>query len=286
MKFIINGDDLGANAAINKAIRKYAENNLVSSATILANGKNFEGVKGVVRSCPYISCGAHLNLTEFESLTKADIFREVGIINSNGSFMGNLKTKKIAYTNFLKEAIYNEWKTQLEKLYDNGIPISHIDGHHHVHTWTVFYNVLKRIQKKFHINKVRIRYRKPFLSYLIKKNNDLTSGNNYWDSNEKSTDNTEDFIVQKYRALRNLIQHEAWLYLLKHNYSTKTVDYFFSYLEICRYLMNGNAIPKDCTIELMTHPGHGLFKEENFLIEEKKLHALIPNFKMITYNDL
>lgn len=39
-------------------------------------------------------------------------------------------------------------------------------------------------------------------------------------------------------------------------------------------------------MNIMTHPGNELFKEENIMVDEQKLRTLVPNLEMITYNDL
>jgi len=70
---------------------------------------------------------------------------------------------------------------------------------------------------------------------------------------------------------------------------TKSVQYVFSYLSLYNYLLAGCRLPQTGVIEIIAHPGNTYleyFKNENILIEKKGLLKLLPNFQLITYNDL
>ena len=289
MRIIINADDLGADFSINEAIRKFAENNYISSATILANGDGFNGVKDVINSCPQISYGVHLNLTEFKSLTNSNILQEVGIIDANNDFQRKFRLTKIKYKPFVKEAIYFEWKAQIVKLKDYGIQPSHIDGHHHIHAYSEFYSILVKLQKEFNIKKVRNRYRKPLNTYFSKQKR--ISGLIQDSQLQKNVLNNaitekQNILNRKISKSYHLAQNEIWYNNLKIFHNTKLTDYFFSYTEICNFIKNSNSFPANCTIEVMTHPGLELYSDENALIVNKGLYEFINKFELITYSEL
>lgn len=271
LKFIINADDLGENSNINQAIKDFAEKRLISSSTILANGEDFEGARQIVRDCNHISVGAHLNLTQFESLSKPDIFIEKGIVNEKGVFTGIMKfsvKNKIEFSPVLNEAIYRELSMQLEKLLDNKIPLSHIDGHNHVHYHRGLFHCIKKLQKTYGIKKIRVRNVKPLSFYGIY--------------------NTA--FTHKTPPLRNEINNILWN--LSVNYfqpSSITVDFVFSYISLYKYLLAGCELPKKGVFEIIAHPGSNYleyFTEENMLIQNRTLESLIPDFAMINYNEL
>ena len=271
LTIIINADDLGENSIVNHAIYEYAQNGLISSASILANGDGFDEAKNVVTACPQISIGAHLNLTQFKSLSQADIFYQKGIVDENYYFNGAAKYNskvKIDFDRHLVDAIYNEWKLQLEKLCDNNIPLSHIDGHNHVHYRYELLYILEKLLNKFNINKLRIKDVKPISFYGIFNKS----------------------LNKKTPPLRKELSNLIWNRRIKKACPfIKTTDHVFSYLSLCKYLSTGSKCPKSGIFEVVVHPGSNYlnyFCEENILVESRKIEELIPDFTMITYKDL
>ena len=64
-KVIFHGDDLGLTLGFNHAIKETHNNGLLTSTSIRANGLAFEdAIKNVVKTCPNLSVGVHLNLVE------------------------------------------------------------------------------------------------------------------------------------------------------------------------------------------------------------------------------
>jgi chitin disaccharide deacetylase len=158
LKVIINADDLGANIDVNSAIKKYAQQGLITSASVLSNGEDFEGAVSIAREQDRMSIGAHLNLSEYECLTKPEVFFEYGIMNLNGDFNGAARyvTKsEIIFNQRLQQSVYKEWESQITKIYDNNICVSHLDEHNYVHYRKGLFPVIKKLQKKFKINKIK-----------------------------------------------------------------------------------------------------------------------------------
>ena len=133
IKVIINADDLGYTKIVNENIAKAFENNLITSATIMANTEFWNEVEYIVAQNPNASFGVHLNLTKGPALTNSPILHKYGIVDDENCF-----TKKIQSIKFipkeLHKAIQQELEAQIELVKIHNIPISHIDGHHHVHT--------------------------------------------------------------------------------------------------------------------------------------------------------
>lgn len=271
IKLIINADDLGESDTINHAIWSYAQKHLITSASLLANGNKFDDAVKIAPELVEISIGVHLNLTEFTSLTRPNIFIETGITDEEWRFSGKLKyslepNKK--FNNETKNAVFNEWSEQIIKILDHGVNVSHFDSHNHVHYHNSLLYVVKKLQKKFSIDKIRIRNVKP-LSFYGLFNNSFES---------------------KYPPLRKEFSNYLWnLSLRFYRPWAKTTDYVFSYLSLINYLKAGCILPRNKTYEIITHPGSTYleyFKHENILIENHELSKHISKYKLINYNDL
>ena len=67
---IVNADDLGMSAAVNEATFDLMSRGRISSATLLANAPAAREAACRAAAFPDCSFGVHLNVTQFEPLTK------------------------------------------------------------------------------------------------------------------------------------------------------------------------------------------------------------------------
>jgi len=271
LKIIVNADDLGFNPYVNRSIAEFIEKGFVSSVSLMANGEDFTGAVEIVRNYPMVSVGAHLNVTEFSSLSESNVFKEYKITDSENRFTGIIKKRtniKAVFPDRLKEAIFQEWCLQVERILDNGIKITHIDSHNMVHYWKPLFPIIKKIQHRYSIGIVRMKDVKPISFYgLFNKNLPRI---------------TPPLLTEFSNLIWNL---KMKVFLPK----TIIVNHVFSYNSLCFYLSTGSKLSKNGIIEVVVHPGcdyMNYFKKENILVEEEMLKMLIPDYKMISFADL
>jgi len=135
-RLIVNADDLGADEARNRGIFEAIRAGAVTSASILANGPALRETLPEVRSLgkAQISWGVHLNLSEGTPLSAGLRL----LTGSDGCFPGKAKAHGILMRRGdvkLEEEVERELKAQIQALRELGIPISHLDGHQHVHVF-------------------------------------------------------------------------------------------------------------------------------------------------------
>jgi predicted glycoside hydrolase/deacetylase ChbG (UPF0249 family) len=170
VRVITNADDLGYGAAENQAIFDLMREELVTSATLMANGPGLDEACAHARFFPRCSFGAHLNFTEFRPLTPSP---PKAVADPDGSFDHKFQKRKGlgGYRQFL----YEEICRQIDRLIAKGIVVSHLDSHHHTHTLPAFLPVLRAVRKKYDIPRVRISRnlykpdRQPGRLFLLKK---------------------------------------------------------------------------------------------------------------------
>lgn len=155
MLLIVNADDLGANESINDAIFALMESGHVTSATIMAGAPGFEAAAKRAREFPQCSFGVHLALTAFPPLIETR--RLTPILDGNGCMSRKPFEHAIsnASTKELQHAMLEELTAQVQRALDAGIPVSHFDSHHHIHTIPKLFPVLKALQRRFGIRRVR-----------------------------------------------------------------------------------------------------------------------------------
>jgi len=248
VRIIINCDDLGASKEINDCIFDLMEQRRVTSASLMMNAPETEDALRRMRNYPTCSFGIHLNGTEFAPLTTHAGL--VPLLNEKGEFAKNLK--RIPLTAEVREGIFAEWCAQIESGLAAGVHFSHIDSHEFVHTVPRLFGVLKRIQKKFHIRKVRLT------PNLIRP----------------SESRSPHLWAAKY----------AWNFALRHYVPTTTTGEFGSFLAFYEQRQAGQR-SKD-SIELMCHPGRKKFEAETELLRGNWKETLAKDAQLISYNEL
>lgn len=157
-RIIINADDCGKSLAVNNEIEQSINNHIISSTTIMANMPGFEGAVNLYRDYKdIVSFGWHVNLTEGEPLTNSQLLLDKGYYKEiEGRVVFNGKSFwKSFLSPSMSEEIIKELKTQYEKLCDNGIDISHVDSHQHIHTSPGHFLLFPSLLKQLHIERCR-----------------------------------------------------------------------------------------------------------------------------------
>lgn len=287
MKVIINADDLGASIGVNEAIEKAIDESCISSSTIMANAPSFYDAVRIAKKYPKISFGVHLNVDEFAPLTNHDVFRKYQILDETGSFRKEVLHQFTTIADELIEAIYTEWKAQLESVFAAGIVPSHIDSHEHTHCIVGLQDALIRLLKEYNIKNIR---RKPYTSIpemII--NRGVTSSSNTPTSNRELQVNSipknrHSFFYRRLKQLKDGSIQRQWIRKMQKE-GFETTAFFDSYQMFC------NAYPKLLkysnikTVELMTHPGHPGYSIETDLVMQKKLND-VCQYDLINYRDI
>lgn len=155
MKLIINADDFGVSKSVNKAIVQSFQEDLISSSTIMTNMPSFdEACELINKHNLHGKIGIHLNLTAGYPVTEK-ISRHKKFCDDNGRF--NSQRNKYFWLNKEeRQAVYEEFQGQLNRLFDKNIIPTHIDSHHHYHTeWAIVKQVL-RVAQNNNIKSIRL----------------------------------------------------------------------------------------------------------------------------------
>ena len=152
MYVIINVDDLGLHPAVQRAVDKGSDLNVITSASILANGNYLNDIRLLSNK---VGLGVHLNILRGKSMLPAhDI---PSLVNLKGQFI--LKYSKLFQRYMSKQLslseIEMEWSKQIEYLLGFGIKITHIDSEKHIHCWPGLMPVAQQLAKYYNIKWVR-----------------------------------------------------------------------------------------------------------------------------------
>ncbi len=251
MILIVNADDLGANQPVNEEIFDLIDSGAVTSASLMCNAPGFEHAVQQIPRFPHCSFGIHLNLTIFAPLSSSGNLEP--ILDENGHL--SKKMLKTKMTSALRKAFLQELTLQVQRAFDAGVPVSHFDSHHHVHNMPELFPVLKSLQRKFGIRRVRSTIN------LLPEGHKMTA----------------------WRSMKKM----AFDFALRHSYATMCPDGLGDFRDFYKLLHAGKT-PRFRALELMTHPGA---TTQKYVDEVAALrsgwHSLLPpDVKVGSYRSL
>jgi hopanoid biosynthesis associated protein HpnK len=232
-KLIVNADDFGINDNVNVSILESFKNGILRSASLLANGEAFESAVQIIKSNPKLDIGVHLTLTDGKPVL--DSPKLVSLVNERGKFHNHAIDLSERY--FLSQLSFNEIKkeftAQIEKILDNGINISHIDSHQHVHILPQIFSITSELANHYKIEYVRLP-KEYFHMYMF-------------------------FNPKFFLRICQMVAVNYMCSKVK-KYKISTTDYFLGFyfggrLNKKNLLLIINSLPPDGVCELMCHPG-------------------------------
>ncbi len=248
MLVIINADDLGVNDHCNDRIFDLMEQGRITSATVMANCPGTEDALRRALQFRQCSFGVHLNATTQEPLRADPELRP--LLNDRGCFTKDLHLKPMPAST--RRALFLEFCAQIDRVRAAGISISHLDSHHHVHNLPRVFPILKALQRKYGIRRVRI---------------------------------TQNLYAPGQQLPAPLkLKKRLFNWALRYYYRTKTTDGFTD-LRTFYQLMQRRPVQLR-SVELMVHPGPLKYAEETALLSSPWLERLGGRFQTISYDSL
>jgi predicted glycoside hydrolase/deacetylase ChbG (UPF0249 family) len=122
---------------------------------MMANMPGFEHGVGLARVHAKLAgrIGVHLNLTEGRPLTEP--IRDCPLFCVDGVF-SYLRTPLFYLGKKTREAVYLEFKAQVERMLEAGIRPIHLDSHHHIHTEWALAPLVRRLGLEYKIPRIRL----------------------------------------------------------------------------------------------------------------------------------
>ena len=157
-RLIINADDFGLTAGVNRAIIEAHRRGVVSSATLMAGGGAFAEAAQFAQGLPKLSVGCHVVLVDGTPLLPADqVSTLLGGGNGNAEFRRGLgEFASAALRRRIDPAqVEAEATAQMRQLQAAGITLSHFDTHKHAHMFAAILRPLLRAARACGVPAVR-----------------------------------------------------------------------------------------------------------------------------------
>ena len=241
---IVNADDLGWTAGVNRGILEAFHHGIVTSTSLLANGAAFDEGVEAARTAPGLGIGVHLNLTDGPPV--ADRESVASLLNEHGEFAGSPESLLLRRTRrgLLLQEVESEWDAQIQKIRAAGIAPTHLDGHKHVHMLPGLFEIALKLAKKHEIGAIRVSLEASSLRAALSSGSQKNSG----------------MVMKQGAQARGLKLLARDAREQAERAGVSTADYFCGIAQTGELTREGvtqfvKSLP-DGTTELMCHPGY------------------------------
>lgn len=144
-KLIVTADDAGLHPGMTAGAIEAHRRGIVTACSVVANGAAFEDAVARLRDVPSLAVGVHLTLVEERPLTSMRFPKKYT------SFVPLYLLRAIGMA-----GIERELRAQIERVLATGLPVTHLNGHQHLHLLPRIFAVVARLAQEYGIPYIRI----------------------------------------------------------------------------------------------------------------------------------
>ena len=153
---IVNADDLGLHADIDRGIETAHREGIVGCASISAVGSSFDNAVDVCRRNSRLDVGVHLTLVGERPLTDPSglgelVTAEGRFVEAHPALVARILTGRIG-----RDAVRRELEAQVDRVERAGLRPTHLDGHQHVHLLPSVWPIVVELARAHGIGWVRV----------------------------------------------------------------------------------------------------------------------------------
>jgi hopanoid biosynthesis associated protein HpnK len=157
-RLIVNADDLGLTVGVNDGIFEAHDRGVLTSASLLANAPATPDAIRRSRYRPSLGIGAHLTLVD--GAPALPPHRLPSLVEDDGRFRPSWKSFVVACLRRRVDLaeVERELTAQIDRIRAEGIQLTHLDAHKHVHAFPPIFAIVLRLAARFQIPAVRVPY--------------------------------------------------------------------------------------------------------------------------------
>jgi hopanoid biosynthesis associated protein HpnK len=155
-RLIVNADDFGSSEAVNEAVVRAYTDGVLTSCSLMVTGAAFEHAVRLAHAHPGLAVGLHLVTVMGRAvLTPAEI---PTLVDAAGYFPSNPTAAgcKYYFSSQAQRELRHELAAQFQKFSATGLPLSHIDGHLHLHIHPVILPMALELGAWYGVRRMRV----------------------------------------------------------------------------------------------------------------------------------
>ena len=155
-RLIVNADDFGSSLTVNAAVLRAHREGVLTSASIMAAGAAFGQAVDIAKATPDLAVGLHLVTVHGPATLSPMRLRH--IVGPDGRFVGTPLSLGVryAFSATARRELAAELAAQFERFAATGLPLSHVNGHLHMHMHPTILNLVVALASHYGARGVRL----------------------------------------------------------------------------------------------------------------------------------
>jgi hopanoid biosynthesis associated protein HpnK len=155
-RLIVTGDDFGLSLPVNEAIEEAHRRGILNTASLMVGAKATRDAVERALQLPSLHVGLHLVLVEGSPLLPPQVVPD--LVNRRGQFSSHLVRAGIHFffRPEVRRQLEAEIRAQFQAFQKTGLPLDHVNSHHHMHLHPTILGLILRVGREYGIRAVRL----------------------------------------------------------------------------------------------------------------------------------
>jgi len=155
-RLIVNADDFGISEEVNEAVIRAFKEGVLTSTSLMVTGDAFEHAVKLAKQNQGLAVGIHLVTVMGKSVLPTSQIPT--LVDKQGNFSDNPVAAGLKYyfSPQSRRELGKELEAQFKKFRSTGLPLSHIDGHLHLHVHPVIFNAALELGARYGARHMRV----------------------------------------------------------------------------------------------------------------------------------
>ena len=155
---VVNADDLGLTPGVNVGIFDAHDRGILTSASLFASAPATADAVRRAWARPSLGLGVHLTLVDGTPMLPPH--RVPSLVEDDGRFRASWKPFIVACLRgrVALEEVERELTAQIDRIRSEGVRLTHLDAHKHVHAFPPIFRIVARLAERSGIPVVRVPY--------------------------------------------------------------------------------------------------------------------------------
>ncbi len=173
VRLIVTADDFGRSEAVNEAVERGHRHGVLTAASLMVTGAAAADAVERARRLPGLGVGLHVALVD--ALPALPPERIPGLIEADGRFTSRLVSlgARIYLSRAVRAQVAAELRAQFELYRATGLPLDHVDSHHHYHLHPTVFEMLVPLAREYGAKGVRVPFEPPLASWRARRERPL-----------------------------------------------------------------------------------------------------------------
>lgn len=157
-RVIVTADDFGKSPEVNRAVIEAHQKGILTCASLMVSGTAAEEAVQLARANPTLKVGLHLVLVDgFSVLSRKEI---PDLVDANRRFAHQPAAAGVRYffSGRVRRQVAKECQAQLEAFLATGLPMDHLNSHHHLHIHPTIANIVVSLAGQYTVPAIRLPY--------------------------------------------------------------------------------------------------------------------------------